>query len=79
MEPDEPGVVVKSVLGDHWALAAGVFHSRENDPNAYDPYLTCAEALPQTADSVMDVAPAFTDESTSGELRLSRLFRNGSH
>jgi iron complex outermembrane receptor protein len=77
------GVIVKSVLGDHWALAAGVFHSRENDPNAYDPYLDLlpkqTPLSPQTADSVMDVAPAFTNESTSGEVRLSRLFGHGSH
>ena len=71
------GVIVKSALGAHWALAAGVFHSRENDPVGYDPYLDLL--TPQTADSVMDVAPAFRNESTSGEVRLSRLFKNGNH
>jgi iron complex outermembrane recepter protein len=71
------GAVVKSALGDRWALAAGLFHSRESDPVGYDPYLTLL--TPQTADSVMDVAPSFTAESTSGELRLSRAFTNGAH
>ena len=71
------GAVVKSALGDRWALAAGLFHSRESDPIGYDPYLTLL--TPQTADSVMDVAPSFTAESTSGEVRLSRAFTNGAH
>jgi iron complex outermembrane receptor protein len=71
------GAVVKSALGDLWALAAGLFHSLERDPIGYDPYLTLL--TPQTADSVMDVAPAFTAESTSGELRLSRAFTHGDH
>jgi iron complex outermembrane receptor protein len=71
------GVILKSALGEHWALAAGVFHSVENDPAGYDPYLDLL--TPQTADSVMDVAPAYKNQSTSGEVRLSRLFKNGNH
>jgi iron complex outermembrane recepter protein len=71
------GAVVKSALGDRWALAAGLFHSLERDPIGYDPYLSLL--TPQTADSVMDVAPAFTAESTSGELRLSRAFTHANH
>ena len=71
------GVILKSALGDGWGLAAGVFHSRESDPITYDPYLTLLS--PQTADSVMDVAPAFTNASTSGEVRLSRVFTHGDH
>lgn len=71
------GAVAKSELGDHWALAAGLFHSLESDPLGYQPYLTLI--TPQTADSVMDVAPPFMAESTSGELRLSRAFTNGAH
>jgi len=71
------GVVLKSALGDRWALAAGLFHSLERDPAGYDPYLTLITQ--QTADSVMDVAPPFKAESTSGELRLSRLFASGRH
>jgi len=71
------GAVVKSTLGDHWMLAAGLFHSLEHDPLTYQPYLTLAKN--QTADSVMDVAPPFTADSTSGELRLLRAFTLGVH
>jgi len=71
------GAVVKSALGDHWKLAAGLFHSLERDPLGYQPYLTLTTN--QTADSVMDVAPPFTADSTSGELRLSRVFTSGAH
>jgi iron complex outermembrane receptor protein len=71
------GAVLKSALGDRWALAAGFFHSLERDPIGYNPYLTLLTH--QTADSVMDVARPFTAESTSGELRLSRAFTSGAH
>ena len=71
------GAVVKSALGDHWALAGGLFHSRERDPLTYQPYLTLQQQ--QTADSVMDVGPPFAADSTSGELRLSRAFTSGAH
>jgi iron complex outermembrane receptor protein len=71
------GAVLKSALGDRWALAAGLFHSLERDPMGYDPYLTLLS--PRTADSVMDVVPPFMAESTSGELRLSRIFSHGAH
>jgi iron complex outermembrane receptor protein len=72
------GAIVKSDLArDRWTLAADLFHSLEHDPLGYDPYLTLS--TPRTADSVMDVVPPFVAESTSGELRLSRLFSEGSH
>ncbi len=71
------GAVMKSALGDRWKLTAGLFHSLERDPLGYDPYLTLTAN--QSADSVMDVAPPFTADSTSGELRLSRIFTNGAH
>jgi len=71
------GAVEKSALGDRWELAAGLFHSREHDPLGFQPYMTLA--TPQTADFVMDVSPPFTADSTSGELRLARVFKNGAH
>ena len=71
------GAVLKSALGDRWTLAAGLFHSLERDPIGYDPYLTLLSS--RTADSVMDVVPPFMAESTSGELRLSRIFLHGAH
>ncbi len=71
------GGVLKSELGERWALAAGLFHSRERDPVSYQPYLIL---LPRnTADAVMDVGPPFAADSTSGEVRLSRAFTNGVH
>jgi iron complex outermembrane receptor protein len=71
------GAVLKSAFGDHWALAAGLFHSRERDPLGHEPYLNLGPN--ETADSVMDVAPPFAADSTSGELRLARAFINGAH
>jgi iron complex outermembrane recepter protein len=71
------GAVVKSALGDQWTLAAGLFHSRERDPLGHQPYLTLQPQ--QTVDSVMDVAPPFAADSTSGEVRLSRAFSSGAH
>jgi iron complex outermembrane receptor protein len=71
------GVIAKSALLDHWEIAAGLFHSLERDPMGYQPYLTLL--TPQTADSTMDVAPPLTAASTSGELRLTRVFQHPSH
>ena len=71
------GVIAKSALLDHWEIAAGLFHSLERDPLTYQPYLTLV--TPQTADSTMDVAPPLTAESTSGELRLTRVFTHQAH
>jgi iron complex outermembrane receptor protein len=71
------GLLARSTLGDHWRLAAGLFHSRENDPLGYDPYMTL---LPhEYAEAVMDVAPAVINQSTSGEIRLARVFTHGVH
>jgi iron complex outermembrane recepter protein len=71
------GIITKSALGDHWSLAAGLFHSRENDPLGYVPYMTL---LPQEyAEAVMDVAPAVDNHSTSGEIRLARVFSQAVH
>jgi iron complex outermembrane receptor protein len=71
------GAVLKNAFGEHWVLAAGLFHSRERDPLGHEPYLNLGPNA--TADSVMDVAPPFAADSTSGELRLARAFTNGSH
>jgi len=71
------GVVVKSAPGEGWTLAAGVFHSRESDPLGHSPYLTLTDA--HTADATMDIVPPFHAESTSGEVRLTRLLADGRH
>jgi iron complex outermembrane recepter protein len=69
------GAIAKSSRVDRWELAAGLFHSLARDPLGYQPYLTLTTT--QTADSVMDVAPPLSADSTSGELRLARVFTNG--
>ncbi len=69
------GTVAKSTLSDQWELAAGLFHSVERDALGYQPYLTLVTTY--TADSAVDVAPPFTAESTSGEMRLTRKFAFG--
>jgi iron complex outermembrane receptor protein len=69
------GAVAKSTLSDQWEFAGGLFHSLERDPIGYQPYLTLQND--QMADSVMDVVPPFNAASTSGDLRLTRLFGSG--
>jgi iron complex outermembrane receptor protein len=71
------GVIAKSSFADQWAVAAGLFHSREHDPYGYQPYLTLVTT--NTADSAVDVVPPFSADSTSGEVRLTREFTNGIH
>lgn len=71
------GAIAKSTVADQWELAAGVFHSTERDPLSYQPYLTLV--TPSTADFQVDVVPPVTAASTSGELRLTRIFTNGDH
>ncbi len=71
------GAIAKSSFADQWAVAAGLFHSREHDPYGYQPYLTLLTT--NTADSAVDVVPPFSADSTSGEVRLTREFTNGAH
>lgn len=65
------GAVVKSELADRWRLTGGLFHSQERDPWNFDPYLQLNAN--GTADSVVDVAPPLTANSTSGEVRLTEV------
>lgn len=69
------GTVIKSEWTDRWQFTAGAFHSKENDPWEFEPYL---QLNPNgTADSVMDVSPPQTADSTSGEARLTGLATSG--
>jgi iron complex outermembrane receptor protein len=71
------GAILRQGLGRDWSLAAGLFRSRENDPQAYnEEYLLQPQ---RTADHVLDVVPPFTAASTSGELRLARRFAGAVH
>ena len=63
------GAVVKSELDDHWQLSGGLFHSQENDPWDFEPYLLLNAN--GTADSNIDVTPSQMSNSTSGEMRLT--------
>ena len=69
------GTVAKSELTDRWQFTAGAFHSKENDPWQFEPYL---QLNPNgTADSVMDVSPPQTADSSSGEARLTGVATSG--
>jgi len=63
------GAVVKSELDSHWQVTGGLFHSQENDPWDFEPYLQLNAN--GTADSNVDVTPPELANSTSGELRLT--------
>jgi iron complex outermembrane receptor protein len=63
------GTVVKSELSEHWHLDGGLFHSQENDPWDFEPYLQLNAN--GTADSNVDVTPPQMANSTSGEMRLT--------
>jgi iron complex outermembrane recepter protein len=71
------GAILRQALDRNWSLAAGLFRSRENDPQTYtEEYLLQPQ---RTADHVLDVVPPFTAASTSGELRLVRRFAGAVH
>lgn len=69
------GTVVKSELNDHWQLTGGLFHSQEDDPWNFEPYLQLN--ADGTADSSVDVSPPQMANSTSGELRLTTVAVHG--
>jgi iron complex outermembrane receptor protein len=71
------GGVVKSQLADAWRLEAGLFHSQERDPQGDSPYLQLN--ADGTADSVADLAPRLSANSTSGEMRVSRSSSDEGH
>jgi iron complex outermembrane recepter protein len=69
------GAIVKSELDSHWQVTGGLFHSQENDPWDFEPYL---QLNPNgTADSNVDVTPPQLANSTSGELRLTGVSVHG--
>lgn len=69
------GTVVTSDITDRWRLKGGLFHSQELDDWSFNPYL---QLNPNgSADSVVDVSPPQTANSTSGELRLTEVTTEG--
>jgi iron complex outermembrane receptor protein len=84
------GVIVRQSFGNDWSLAAGLFRASEQDRLSYvEEYLLasdryCATVTPavlpgRCVDHLLDVLPALTSTSTSGELRLVRHFGSGVH
>ncbi len=72
------GAILRETFDAQWSLTAGIFRSIEQDPRSFtEEYLS---VLPdRTADHVLDVVPAVSSTSTSGEIRLSRRFGGGVH
>ncbi len=71
------GTLIKSDLADHWHLTAGLFHSQEHDPVSYVPYLQLNAA--GGADFSVDILPSLMANSTSGELRLTKVVSQETH
>ena len=70
------GVLATVALGGPWSLRAGLFRSETKTGQNFDDLLL--GAMPDgTAHHVMDVAPAFTAGSYSGDLRLVRSVTTG--
>jgi iron complex outermembrane receptor protein len=63
------GAVARSARPDHWQLAAGLFHSLENDPPSVSPYFQLQQN--GNVDSNVDVSPPLKAQSTSGEIRVT--------
>ena len=65
------GTILRQVLPGGWQMLAGLFRSRESDPESFiDEYVSL---LPdRSAIHLLDVVPAFIATSTSGEVRLVR-------
>ena len=72
------GVILRETFDAQWALSAGIFKSIEQDPRSFiEEYLSL---LPnRSTDHVLDVVPALSATSTSGEVRLSRRFGGDVH
>ena len=70
------GVIAKARIGDHWALAGGVFRSIYDKPSGYtDLYVgTTEDGLTR---ELVIADPQQRYASTSGEARMSRSFSEG--
>ena len=72
------GILLHHAFDAQWSLAAGLFEALEDDAQTFFPqYLSVRSNL--SAEDVLDVAPPVTDSITSGEVRLSRKFTEGTH
>ena len=70
------GTVARLRLGEGWQLTAGVFRSAENIKVGYFTLLENVDSRGVGDFSITDLPPT-SSGSTSGEIRLSKLFRTG--
>ena len=70
------GGIARMSFGDDWLLAVGAFRALVYFPIQQIPFLSNTNSLNQGEYSVTSIPPASTG-STSGEVRLSKLFNTG--
>lgn len=75
------GVLVRQSFGTDWTLTAGLFRASEQDRQSdVEEYLLQPPPAPErTVYHALDLLPALTSTSTSGEVRLTRHFGGGVH
>jgi iron complex outermembrane receptor protein len=72
------GLIAKVAIAGPWSLRAGVFRSAQEEAQNYNDLLL--GVMPNgAADHVMDVAPAHTSSSYSGDLRVMRSVSDDTH
>lgn len=72
------GLIAKVAIAGPWSLRAGLFRSEQQEAQNYNDLLL--DVMPDGAAShVMDVSPAHTSSSYSGDLRVTRLVSDDTH
>jgi iron complex outermembrane receptor protein len=72
------GLIAKVAISGPWSLRAGLFRSAQEEARNYNDLLL--GILPNgVADHVMDVPPAHTSSSYSGDLRVTRSVSDDTH
>jgi iron complex outermembrane receptor protein len=72
------GLIAKVAIAGPWSLRAGLFRSAQEEARNYNDLLL--GVMPDgVADHVMDVSPAHTSSSYSGDLRVTRLVSGETH
>jgi iron complex outermembrane receptor protein len=72
------GMIAKVAIAGPWSLRAGLFRSAQEEAQNYNDLLL--GVMPNgVADHVMDVPPAHTSSSYSGDLRVTRFVSDETH
>ena len=72
------GLIAKVAIAGSWSLRAGLFRSAQEEAQNYNDLLL--GVMPNgVADHVMDVTPAHTSSSYSGDLRVTRSVSDDTH